>query len=161
MGTNFYLKRRLNKQQKEEIKKLIDSDGDYYEIVDKLYDCHPVHIGKRSCGWRFLWDCHYFEHFEPNEESIKKFLQSGQIVDEYKEEFTYDQFINEEIGQTMTEGLTLEEYYKDPLNKPTYIHYAPKDELERFEEYKDDIQIDPYGEFEIGNMRFTIYEDFG
>lgn len=159
MGTNFYLKRKLNKQQKEEIKNLIDNDGDYDEIVDKLYVCHPIHIGKRSYGWRFLWDCHYFEHFEPTVESITEFLKSGQIIDEYDREFTYDEFINDEIGKRMTEGYTLADYYKESTSK-NYIWYAPNDELRKFEEYKDKIKINPYGEFNIGDMRFTISEDF-
>lgn len=159
MGTNFYLKRKLNKQQKEEIKNLIDNDGCYDDIVSKLYDCRPVHIGKRSCGWRFLWDCHYFEHFEPTVESITEFLKSGQIVDEYGNKFTYDEFINEEIGITMTEGYTLADFYKEPKNRK-FIGYAPKDELRKFNDYKDEIDIDQYGEFNIGDMRFTISEDF-
>lgn len=159
MGTNFYLKRKLNEKQKADIKKLIDLDRNYDEIVDKLYDCHPIHIGKRSCGWRFLWDCHYFKYFEPTVESITEFLKSGQIIDEYNREFTYDEFINEEIGKTMIDGYILADYYKEPENR-SYIWYAPKDELKKFEKYKDKIVIDPYGEFDIGDMRFTISEDF-
>lgn len=158
MGTNFYLKRKLTKEQKEEIKNLIDLDGDYDEIVNKLYDCHPIHIGKRSCGWTFLWDAHKFEYFKPTRESLEEFLRSGQIIDEYNREFTYDQFWNEEIKDWLDNNLLdLDKYYNSPKYDGHWKYRPGEYELRPF---KDKVDVNKWGEFYIDNLRFTINEDF-
>lgn len=69
MGTNFYCKIIPTKQRKNKIKELIDSD-DFSNIkkeVENTYgrfnldwEGNPVggvvHLGKRSAGWKFLWN---------------------------------------------------------------------------------------------------------
>lgn len=69
MGTNFYAHIIPTQKRKEELKALIDSDD--WEIIREEIDntfgsFHPyameepltgyIHLGKRSSGWKFLWN---------------------------------------------------------------------------------------------------------
>ena len=119
MGTNFYAilpvkKRTTNKLReladKLDAKEQINIDNELYDIKEELKD-HEVHLGKRSCGWAFLWDANNLKYYEPTLASIKKFIDdnNGTIVDEYGVEFTWDEFINDEIGNSLhpsTEPIT-------------------------------------------------------
>lgn len=107
MGTNFYAilpvkKRTTNKLRKLASKldtqQLINLEDEMYDIHQDL-KCYKVHLGKRSYGWAFLWDANDLKYYEPTLASIKKFIDDNhaKIIDEYGEEFTWDQFINDEI----------------------------------------------------------------
>ena len=85
MGTNFYARIIPTLEKKEELKKAVD-DNDTSKI-DKLFNelygyveydstCDKlvggkVHLGKRSAGWKFLWNPNLFikvkGHLEKNE----------------------------------------------------------------------------------------------
>jgi hypothetical protein len=135
MGTNFYkvLKPKYTKKQKAEIVKKINeqtkklkeylnnnyideySIEDYYEMLNEFRPVR-VHLGKRSCGWQFLWNHNNEQYYKKTLQSIREFLDAdnGFIVDEYGERFTTEQFLNEEIGEAM---------YNDPekyINGPQY-----------------------------------------
>lgn len=107
MGTNFYAilpvkKRTTNKLRKLASKldtqQLINLEDEMYDIHQDL-KCYKVHLGKRSYGWAFLWDANDLKYYEPTLVSIKKFIDDNhaKIIDECGEEFTWDQFINDEI----------------------------------------------------------------
>ena len=107
MGTNFYavlpVKKRTTNKLRELADKLdagqhIDVEGEMYDINQDL-KCYEIHLGKRSYGWAFLWDANDLKYYEPTLASIKKFINDNhaKIIDEYGEEFTWDQFINDEI----------------------------------------------------------------
>lgn len=132
MGTNFYkvIKPKINKSQVKEItknvKQIIKASDENCFITDEQLDYineqlselkfTKVHLGKRSCGWQFLWNHNNCEYYEKTLESIKTFLNKndGWIEDEYGDKYTVDQFIKEEIGEAM---------YNDPekyINGPQY-----------------------------------------
>lgn len=112
MGTNFYaiipVKKRTTNKLRELADKLDDTsrkvnvENELYEIGEELKD-YEVHLGKRSCGWAFLWDANNLKYYEPTLASIKKFIDdnNAKIVDEYGVEFTWDEFINDEIGNSL------------------------------------------------------------
>ena len=70
MGTNFYCRTIPTKQRKQELCDLINNSNDFYKIkeeINKTYDSFGlnwngepeggvVHLGKRSGGWKFLWN---------------------------------------------------------------------------------------------------------
>ena len=136
MGTNFYaiipVKKRTTNKLRELANKLEDTsqqvnvENELYEIGEELKD-HEVHLGKRSCGWAFLWDANNLKYYEPTLASIKKFIDdnNAKIQDEYGVEFTWDEFINNEIGNslhpsetpiTTIDGLEKIGYDKDRIN---------------------------------------------
>lgn len=135
MGTNFYailpVKKRTTNKLRELADKLdagknVDIEGEMYDISQDL-KCYKVHLGKRSCGWAFLWDANVLKYYEPTLASIKKFIDDNhaKIIDEYGEEFTWGQFINDEIKHclhpsetpiTTIDGLEKIGYDKDRIN---------------------------------------------
>lgn len=159
MGTNFYLKKKLNKDAKELLKKYIDEDN--LDAIDEvLKDYKEIHIGKRSCGWKFLWDAHYFKYFEPNKKSLFEWLKSGDIYDEYGRKFTFDQFINDEIKNFLDKGCDMQQYAEED---PSYVYFDDSENIDIFKretKAKKYPTINKYGEFYINNLRFTVYEDF-
>ena len=75
MGTNYYARILPSKKRKDEIKKAID-DNDFNKInqlIDKTYgipiydfiegnfSAGEVHLGKRSAGWKFLWNPNWYK----------------------------------------------------------------------------------------------------
>lgn len=152
MGTNFYLIKKLPRDKKDRIIKLIEED-EYEKAKEEIPD--PIHIGKRSAGWKFLWNAHEFEYFSPTKESLIEWLNSGDIVDEYGEKFTFDQFWNEEL---VFEGYDLEKYYNE--NPSTSYKYY--ESLTNIRIYKQNFNVDvnKHGEFYIDNLRFTCCTEF-
>lgn len=82
---------------KELVKKYFDGE---YEIVDNPYLGYEIHIGKRSCGWRPLFEAH--EKAYDSVSGLLDFLQTNQnkieIYDEYGDLYTIAQFKEELIN---------------------------------------------------------------
>lgn len=83
MGTNFYV--RLN----------------YCEHCGRY---ETLHIGKRSCGWKFDFA---YDNFKSINE-VREKLKNQTIVDEYARTYTYEEFMKmvEELqsGKTHADG---------------------------------------------------------
>lgn len=191
MGTNFYVKIPIKHRQKtlqaaEKFVKLLKEDKlDKYDVQDFCTEIQEnfkdqyIHLGKRSCGWAFCWDANELKYYEPTLASIKKFIDDndGIIVDEYNEVFTWDQFINDEIGYCLhpkenititrddgskfeTHCYTYETYVKAHPEEYTYftcdIEQYMKFNYERFGtvnyKYQELITKE--------NLRFSLYTDF-
>lgn len=124
MGTNFYAVLPIHERSIDAIegavytlegllKKLKNGTDVFSDIEDfsnilckeinKAKEQCKVHLGKRSGGWAFLWDYNNLWYYEPTLASIKKFIDNNnaKIVDEYNVEFTWDEFINNEIGNAL------------------------------------------------------------
>lgn len=151
MGTNFYLRRRISAEQKKQMKTLIDLDE--YDQLEELIP-HDIHIGKRSCGWKFLWNANGFEYFKPDIDSIHEFLKSGDIYDEYGQKYTYEEFMNDEIGKCIKNGYDIAGYY---IEHPD-LYASIRTDSPVFE--KLGITVNQYGEFYIGDYRFTVCDEF-
>lgn len=157
MGTNFYLKRKLSQEQKEKCNKLIFDDK-YKDAEEILSYTKPIHLGKRSAGWKFLWNVNNFEYFKPDKKSLLEFLNTPNsiIVDEYGREYSVERFLNEEIP---IKGFNLLEYYKTYPQEHKFI--APYQDVKRFKEqsgYEGDINA--YGEFYLDDFRCTYFDEF-
>ena len=157
MGTNFYLRRKLSQDEKQYIINCINND-DWSEVRGCLPE--DVHIGKRSGGWKFLWDAHFFRYYKPNKQALFDWLKSGQIIDEYGNEFTFKEFWNTEIRHFLYDGYDIESYYDD--NPDEYRLYASMNDISDFTVICPECKniINKYGEFYIEDLRFTISEDF-
>ena len=110
MGTNYY--RILPKKEFDDIKKrIIDSmvntddwhfadsgnstkeDIIEYDWRDEEGNLLKVHLGKRSRGWKFLWNFHR-NKFYSNKEELLKFIREGRVFDEYGIEIDPEEFID-------------------------------------------------------------------
>lgn len=75
MGTNYYARILPSKKRKDEIKKAID-DNDFnkvnqlidktygmpiYDFIEGSFSAGVVHLGKRSAGWKFLWNPNWYK----------------------------------------------------------------------------------------------------
>lgn len=157
MGTNFYLKRKLSQEQKEKCNKLI-LDDKYEDAEDILSYTKPIHLGKRSVGWKFLWNVHNFEYFEPSKKSLLEFLNTPNsiIEDEYHREYSTERFLNEEIP---LKGFDLIEYYKTYPRENKFI--APYNDIKNFRKQSDyEGDINAYGEFYLDDFRCTYFDEF-
>lgn len=140
MGTNFYavlpVKKRTTNRLRELADKLDNDKLHKINVDDELYDIkedlknYEVHLGKRSCGWAFLWDHNNLKYYEPTLTSIKKFIDdnNGKIVDEYGSKFTWEQFINDEIGNSLhpSEAITTNDELEQlnmSAERTNYIYY--------------------------------------
>ena len=55
MSTTYYIRKKLSKEEKKEIKKYIDKD--LYEDAERMMQesCEKREIGHRAGGWKFSW----------------------------------------------------------------------------------------------------------
>ena len=142
MGTNFYLCHVPTVKEHLEMQELL-AKRQYEALKEKIEKAtHQYHIGKRSCGWQFLFeagsgeedtrpnflsDCEFQYLKNPwsnNLQSLKEWLSKSEYViqDEYGGVFTPEQFWNEEVGKSLYNDpdkyINCGQYYK---GKPRYF----------------------------------------
>lgn len=85
MSTNYYLM-TINKE-------LVEKHFLYeYELTDFPYFGYKIHIGKRSAGWKPLFEAHLNAYSSVSEliKFIKNHSNDIRIFDEYNEEFSVE-----------------------------------------------------------------------
>lgn len=115
MSTNFYMKRLPTEEDQRTILDLAQAQ-EYAQLsrfVDSILE--PIHLGKRSCGWKFLWNHNngkYWSMTDPR--TLEDFIynKSYQIVDEYDQPYTAYEFMK-----------MVEDWDKDPVNRFTDESY--------------------------------------
>lgn len=144
MGTNFYAlipihKRNIDamegaiytlegllKKLREDVKVLRNIKEFSNTLSDEIENTEKqskIHLGKRSIGWAFLWDVQAIGIKEDDFslESLHKWLLDNNaiIIDEYGEQFNYDEFMKDEIGYCLypsKEPLTLQKLKEASLS---------------------------------------------
>jgi hypothetical protein len=156
MGTNYYRIPSVEEMEKRK-QELIDNinsldispssielnfatikyrdDWDNYSIWDLFTSGTKVHLGKRSSGWKFLWNFND-KKFYSNKEELLNFIRTGRVVDEYGEEMNIDEFITMALEWGQPDGLDGETYRKQ---HPRQYHY----DFEKKEEYIDGLRVSP------------------
>lgn len=158
MGTNFYAVIPVKKRDKEKAKKLID-ENKFKEAADFLEDMtKEIHLGKRSAGWKFLFNANLGKYYELTREGINKFFAKNNVIikDEYGSKYTADEFWESELKGILDKGYDLESYYNEHQSEIcSYFDYSQitPPELKKYKPNK-------YGEFYSDGLRFTIAEDF-
>lgn len=80
-------------------------------VWDKfIYDI-KIHVGKRSGGWKFLWNFND-NKFYSNKQELLAFIRSGRIVDEYGQEEPVEEFIEMALSWGQPNGLVFNEAYE-------------------------------------------------
>lgn len=168
MGTNYYKVLPMSVDELDELDDVlatIKSDIlGYGEInwntQERLEEISHrcIHLGKSSGGWQFLWEHHDGKYYDVTLESIKEFLaREGEIFDEYGNEFSAKEFI-EEIECKLYKSekyCNAELFHKERPNEP-YYSCTPKDVEIRGKVYKSD----KFLEFENDGLRFSATGDF-
>lgn len=99
MGTNYYARIIPTHSRKAKLKKLIDENrfdeiqnevADMYGTSDEWTENHGViHLGKRSGGWKFLFNPNYERYFPLTKNGLMEFLKRKDVVI-YSEYFSFN-----------------------------------------------------------------------
>lgn len=191
MGTNFYARIIPREEDKQ---KLIDAiNNNKYDIIEDLTSelygrrddysgvGNEIHLGKRSGGWKFLWNpnvikvwdseaCDYaYNYVYPlTKEGITNFVMREDVIitDEYGEQYTPEDFLKmafswgEPDGYT---GKTYEESHKEESNYKNY--YWSKKHQRSMHSANDEMWFDlgyivEYYDFESDGLRFATSVNF-
>lgn len=161
MGTNFYKVKTLTREEKDKLIDAINNDrvtnGDFYSLHfrdenndDIVIPNKEVHIGKRSGGWKFLFDHNDWAYYPRDKDKFVEWVNdpsTGKIVDEYGEEYTPEQFWNEEVMPTYTTK------WVDGQDRFDYESYNKWCE-------ENGRRTEGINDFYIENLRFASYTDF-
>jgi hypothetical protein len=130
MGTNYYRSPTLNELETRKNRLMsrirqmelnvesvnnnfrIDGTDQFRNLSpwDEFTDNVKVHLGKRSMGWKFLWNFNEDKFFK-DKESLLEFIKSGRILDEYGDELSQDEFIEMSFSWGQEDGFDSESYY--------------------------------------------------
>jgi len=138
MGTNYYripTSEEMN-ERKERLKarviglkmepEMIERGFNYIESEEawsyhnpwsEFLDGTSVHLGKRSSGWKFVWDFNKNRYYS-NKKELLDFIRSGRVVNEYGEELEPDEFIEMALSWGEPNGLVVDREYL--LNNERY-----------------------------------------
>ena len=158
MGTNYYripsVREMGEKKSKliEDIKnidissssiiykfKIIDDKSEQISYWDKFVEDTSIHLGKRSSGWKFLWNFNDNKYYS-NKEELFNFIRTGRIVDEYGVEMDVEEFIKMALEWGQPDGLDGEIYRRQHPRQ--YSH-----DFEKKEQYIDGLRVAPYTDF--------------
>jgi hypothetical protein len=112
---------------------------------DVYLDGMRIHVGKRSKGWRFLWNFQDGKYYNSKEELLK-FIRSGRIIDEYGELQDTEEFIKMSLEWGQPDGNILNKDYFDEQKKLT--HYRPFTDMSNYYDKDiDGLRVSSHSEF--------------
>jgi hypothetical protein len=103
-------------------------DWDSISLWDEFLEGTNIHLGKRSGGWKFIWNWNSGKYYKTKEE-LFKFIRDGRVVDEYGEQIDVEEFITMALDWGKDDGWDIETYYKDhpehqmPIGRDVYEEY--------------------------------------
>lgn len=199
MGTNFYARIIPTRKRKDALKELIDLSTDFRKIRDEVaatygetneynWEGGEIHLGKRSGGWKFLWNPNQWKvnegsydtkqqkyidnwvvkkYYDLTKESILKFLlrPDVELYDEYGEKFEdKEAWFNEIVARDSQlwadkdPMLDGEAYYKKCAAEGKPEHSFPDSR----EQFWRDLGYEPTGyyDFYSDGLRFSTCVDF-
>lgn len=126
MGTNVYMKRIPTKSEISEIKARVDNYR-FDEAIEFINQARKtIHIGKRSCGWQFLFAPNP-DYYEENWDSINNFLHEPgwELINEYGDHLTPAEFKKEYVDNS-ADGYDGESYHAVYPNEPGVLECEHK-----------------------------------
>lgn len=147
MGTNYYRipsVEEMEKRKQELINNINSIDISQLSIEsnsiwDLFTDGTNIHLGKRSSGWKFLWNFND-KKFYSNKEELLNFIRTGRVIDEYGKEMDVEEFITMALVWGQPDGYDHEKYRRE---HPRQYHY----DFEVKEEYIDGLRVSPSTQF--------------
>jgi len=82
-----------------------------------------IHIGKNSGGWKFMFNHNDWKYYK-NMKELKEFIDSGQLINEYGEEYDIEEFWEfVEKKQENPKMIDNKQYYEEwiPKNEPQMV----------------------------------------
>lgn len=152
MGTNYYAVRIMDGDEKELAKELIENDQ-YEVLIDLINEKYSkIHIGKKSYGWKFLFNYHNGRYYEATKRSLNDFLSCHSIIDEYGKEISLESFWR--IVEDSKDGMDNKQYYeREGLSKDLVM-------LDDFLSEKILSYKPCFYEFYNDGLRFSTLNDF-
>ena len=98
-----------------------------------------IHLGKRSGGWKFLWNFHNKRYYS-NKEELLNFIRTGRVIDEYFKEIDVEEFITMTLEWCQPNG------YDDMSYRIDYPHEYYYN-FEKSEEYIDGLRVSAHTVF--------------
>ena len=148
MGTNFYARRIIPSENdrvviggyisSDDMADAIESDVSEFDSIDQYVSKgNQIHLGKRSAGWKFLWNPNVYRvndswdfTYPLTKQGIADFLnQEGMVItDDYGKTYEPDEFLAMAFNWCV-DGLDAKEYQTNPkYGAGTYFygHDDPK-----------------------------------
>jgi len=140
MGTNYYARIIPTKERKEAIKTVIDKNdfnrikhlvrktygSTEYDIADGFCG-GEVHLGKRSAGWKFLWNPNWYKDLKGHTEweDVGNGCRIGHFVDDGYEVFKYYDLTKESIKKFIDrEDVEIWDEYDEKQDKEEFWKMA-------------------------------------
>ena len=179
MGTNYYA--RIIPQEEDKQKLINAINNNQYDIIENLtselygrrnqYTCKGsvIHLGKRSGGWKFLWNPNIikmwsseYEEFVIDyvypltKEGIKNFVMRKDVIiqDEYGHTIGKEGFLNMAFTWCL-DGLDSKSY--EETKEPIERHHESLEIINKWKELGYRVE---YYDFYNDNLRFSSSTDF-
>ena len=200
MGTNFYARIIPKEDEKNElINKIVnDKFNEIEDLASELYGKRDqytrkgnvIHLGKRSCGWKFLWNPNIIKywdsHMDPEtkeyvsvvkydyvypltKQGITEFVMREDVVitDEYGDQQDPKEFLEMAFSWGEPDGWVGKTYEEDPRSGPSsYRNYYWSEKYQRgMHTQEDEMWFDlgyivEYYDFEADGLRFSTSINF-
>ena len=109
-------------------------DWDAISLWNEFLEGTNIHLGKRSGGWKFLWNWNNGKYYKTKEE-LFEFIRDGRVVDEYGQQIDVEEFITMAVDWGKEDGWDSETYHKEHPEHRT--HWSS----EKHEEYIDGLRV--------------------
>lgn len=147
MGINYYLRRKPLLEQREELKRLIDESAsceNFSRIKEMVYEMYGdlteynrdgavIHLGKNSCGWKFLWNPNIVMRNMGTYDAEKK-----EYIDNWQALKLYDLTKESIRAFVMDDNYVLFDEYGEWKDKEEFLEFAfNKDGIDSLEYQKE------------------------
>jgi hypothetical protein len=109
-------------------------EWDAISLWSEFLEGTSIHLGKRSGGWKFLWNWNNGKYYKTKEE-LFEFIRDGRVVDEYGQQIDVEEFITMAVDWGKEDGWDSETYHKEHPEHRT--HWSS----EKHEEYIDGLRV--------------------
>lgn len=169
MGTNFYRKRILTEEDRQNLHntldEFIDNKIDNYKLSEILENTfEEIHICKRSAGWQVGFDHNDGKYYKPSRKGLEEFLSEPNtyIEDEYGEKISYEDFwkMVDEWNADPRNRWTAESYNEYERSRGNYIDdYIYIDRIDACQS-KFGVNCHCTTDFSIDGLRFSVFTNF-
>jgi hypothetical protein len=109
-------------------------EWDAISLWNEFLEGTNIHLGKRSGGWKFLWNWNNGKYYKTKEE-LFEFIRDGRVVDEYGQQIDVEEFITMALDWGKEDGWDSETYHRE--NPEHRTHWSG----EKHEEYIDGLRV--------------------